>query len=196
MLRKGEQSRLVTLVPLWYRAPEVILRMPFNEEIDMWSLGVLAAELATGFPLYPGKKEYDVLRFIVKTQGQPADHVLHRGMASEVYLYRGPGNAQLCWIFKQTRDFTDEMGYYATETRHYQLSDLDHFKPLMTVEGHPNDQVLFMDLIKRLLHLDADPRIKPLEVLQHPFFLQSLPHSPTEQPSCSQTPGCIQHRKT
>uniref|UniRef100_A0A3Q0S4D7 Protein kinase domain-containing protein n=1 Tax=Amphilophus citrinellus TaxID=61819 RepID=A0A3Q0S4D7_AMPCI len=42
---------------LWYRAPEVMLRAPFNQAIDIWSLGLIAAELATGLPLYPGKAD-------------------------------------------------------------------------------------------------------------------------------------------
>uniref|UniRef100_A0A3Q0QY29 Protein kinase domain-containing protein n=1 Tax=Amphilophus citrinellus TaxID=61819 RepID=A0A3Q0QY29_AMPCI len=64
----------VTVQPIFYRAPEVMLNAPFNEAIDMWSLGLIAAELAIGRPLYPGKMEIDVFRFITLTQGQPPDH--------------------------------------------------------------------------------------------------------------------------
>uniref|UniRef100_A0A3Q0SC87 Protein kinase domain-containing protein n=1 Tax=Amphilophus citrinellus TaxID=61819 RepID=A0A3Q0SC87_AMPCI len=49
----------VCVQTLWYRAPEVLLRTSFNQAIDMWSLGLIAAELATGLPLYPGKTEFD-----------------------------------------------------------------------------------------------------------------------------------------
>ena len=42
-----------------FRAPEIILGLPFNEAIDMWSLGCVAAELFLGWPLYPGPSEYD-----------------------------------------------------------------------------------------------------------------------------------------
>uniref|UniRef100_A0A3Q0R396 Protein kinase domain-containing protein n=1 Tax=Amphilophus citrinellus TaxID=61819 RepID=A0A3Q0R396_AMPCI len=69
----------VTVQPIFYRAPEVMLNAPFNEAIDMWSLGLIAAELAIGRPLYPGKMEIDVFRFITLTQGQPPDHVLDHG---------------------------------------------------------------------------------------------------------------------
>uniref|UniRef100_A0A3Q4G3V1 Protein kinase domain-containing protein n=1 Tax=Neolamprologus brichardi TaxID=32507 RepID=A0A3Q4G3V1_NEOBR len=51
-----------------YSAPEVMLD-------DMWSLGLVAVELGTGVPLYPGNEDYDVLKFIIETQGQPPDHV-------------------------------------------------------------------------------------------------------------------------
>ncbi|XP_010770162.1 homeodomain-interacting protein kinase 1-like [Notothenia coriiceps] len=38
---------------LWYRAPEVLLGMDFSEQIDMWSLGAVIAEIAAGFGLFP-----------------------------------------------------------------------------------------------------------------------------------------------
>uniref|UniRef100_A0A8P4K1C8 Protein kinase domain-containing protein n=1 Tax=Dicentrarchus labrax TaxID=13489 RepID=A0A8P4K1C8_DICLA len=108
----------------WYRAPEVMLHLPFDEAIDMWSLGLVAAELATGSPLYPGDTDYDVLRFILETQGQPADDVLDRGMGTE---------------------------YYFREQRHGQQRWIDH----------QTEQRLLVDLIKRMLELDPEQRIKP-----------------------------------
>uniref|UniRef100_A0AAZ1XT92 Protein kinase domain-containing protein n=1 Tax=Oreochromis aureus TaxID=47969 RepID=A0AAZ1XT92_OREAU len=65
-----------------YSAPEVMLGLPFNEASDMWSLGLVAVELGTGVPLYPGNEDYDVLKFIIETQGQPPDHVLDSGYES------------------------------------------------------------------------------------------------------------------
>uniref|UniRef100_A0A8C4HUW3 Protein kinase domain-containing protein n=1 Tax=Dicentrarchus labrax TaxID=13489 RepID=A0A8C4HUW3_DICLA len=125
----------------WYRAPEVMLHLPFDEAIDMWSLGLVAAELATGSPLYPGDTDYDVLRFILETQGQPADDVLDRGMGTE-YYFREQRHGQQRWTFKSPEQFAD----------------------------HQTEQRLLVDLIKRMLELDPEQRIKPLEVLQHPFF--------------------------
>ncbi|KAM7370168.1 hypothetical protein PAMP_011443 [Pampus punctatissimus] len=37
----------------WYRAPEVMLHISFNKAIDMRSLGLGAAEMATGYLPYP-----------------------------------------------------------------------------------------------------------------------------------------------
>ncbi|KAG8003802.1 Homeodomain-interacting protein kinase 1, partial [Nibea albiflora] len=66
-----------------YRTPKVMLHISLNEAIDMWwSVGLIIAEWATEIPLYPGNMKYDVLRFIVKTQGQPADHVLDHWMTT------------------------------------------------------------------------------------------------------------------
>lgn len=47
------------MITFSFRAPEIILGLPFNEAIDMWSLGCVAAELFLGWPLYPGPSEYD-----------------------------------------------------------------------------------------------------------------------------------------
>lgn len=46
----------------YYRAPEIILGLPFCEAIDMWSLGCVVAELFLGWPLYPGSSEFDQIR--------------------------------------------------------------------------------------------------------------------------------------
>uniref|UniRef100_A0A3Q3VRZ1 Protein kinase domain-containing protein n=1 Tax=Mola mola TaxID=94237 RepID=A0A3Q3VRZ1_MOLML len=131
----------VPVQSLWYRAPEVMLDIPFNEAIDVWSLGITAAELGTGCPLYMGNNEYDVLRAIIQTQGQPADDVLDRGKSVNYYFNKEINNPQH-WKFKTPQ------------------------------EG----QHILVDLIKRMLHLNPDERIKPLEVLQHPFFSFSVHH--------------------
>lgn len=51
------------------RAPEVILGVPFNESIDMWSLGCVLAELYLGWPLFPGACEFDQITYICQTLG-------------------------------------------------------------------------------------------------------------------------------
>ena len=48
----------------YYRAPEILLGLPFCESIDIWSLGCVIAELFLGWPLYPGSSEYDQIRYI------------------------------------------------------------------------------------------------------------------------------------
>lgn len=38
----------------YYRAPEVMLGIPYTTAIDMWSLGCMLAEMYTGIPIFPG----------------------------------------------------------------------------------------------------------------------------------------------
>lgn len=51
-----EDERVYTYIQSrFYRAPEVILGMPYDAAIDMWSFGCIMAELLTGQPLFPGE---------------------------------------------------------------------------------------------------------------------------------------------
>ncbi|KPP74267.1 Dual specificity tyrosine-phosphorylation-regulated kinase 1A-like [Scleropages formosus] len=42
----------------FYRSPEVLLGMPYDLAIDMWSLGCILVEMHTGEPLFSGANEY------------------------------------------------------------------------------------------------------------------------------------------
>ena len=41
----------------FYRSPEVLLGIPYNLAIDMWSLGCILVEMHTGEPLFSGKDQ-------------------------------------------------------------------------------------------------------------------------------------------
>lgn len=72
----------------YYRAPEIILGLPYCEAIDMWSLGCVVAELFLGWPLYPGSSEYDQIRYISQTQGLPTEHMLNNASKTTKFFYR------------------------------------------------------------------------------------------------------------
>uniref|UniRef100_A0A7S3G0C1 dual-specificity kinase n=1 Tax=Palpitomonas bilix TaxID=652834 RepID=A0A7S3G0C1_9EUKA len=53
-----EDERIYTYIQSrFYRSPEVILGLPYDMGIDMWSFGCILAELYTGYPLFPGENE-------------------------------------------------------------------------------------------------------------------------------------------
>lgn len=54
----------------FYRAPEVLLGLPYGCPIDMWSLGCMMVELHSGRPLFPGCNEKDQLIKIVEALGE------------------------------------------------------------------------------------------------------------------------------
>lgn len=55
----------------YYRAPEVILGLTYDINIDIWSLGCMVYELFVGYPLFPGKNNYDQIERIIRILGDP-----------------------------------------------------------------------------------------------------------------------------
>ncbi|KAG2499704.1 hypothetical protein HYH03_002639 [Edaphochlamys debaryana] len=66
---RGSERLTPYVVTRWYRAPEVLIGMPYGPAADIWSLGVTLAELATGEPLLPGESSLDQLCRIVAATG-------------------------------------------------------------------------------------------------------------------------------
>ena len=56
----------------YYRAPEIIYNIPFNEKIDVWSVGCIIFELLEDKPLFYSKKENDHLIHIHNVIGLPS----------------------------------------------------------------------------------------------------------------------------
>ncbi|CAH2297263.1 homeodomain-interacting kinase 2-like [Pelobates cultripes] len=50
--------------------------------------------------LYPGASEYDLIRFIIHTQGLPAEHMLSRGKKTEYYFNRDTDSSHSSWRLK------------------------------------------------------------------------------------------------
>jgi serine/threonine protein kinase len=60
------------VVTLWYRAPELLLgAQRYSAAVDVWSVGCIFAEMATGLPLFPGRSDIDQLIKIFQRRGTP-----------------------------------------------------------------------------------------------------------------------------
>ena len=60
------------VVTLWYRAPELLLGANrYSTSVDVWSIGCIFAEMATGMPLFPGRSDIDQLFKIFQRRGTP-----------------------------------------------------------------------------------------------------------------------------
>ncbi|KRT85100.1 phosphotransferase [Oryctes borbonicus] len=59
------------VVTLWYRAPEILLGMPYATPVDIWSIGCILGELYLLEPLFCGSSDSDQLMKILRTLGKP-----------------------------------------------------------------------------------------------------------------------------
>uniref|UniRef100_A0A8C8IP06 non-specific serine/threonine protein kinase n=1 Tax=Oncorhynchus tshawytscha TaxID=74940 RepID=A0A8C8IP06_ONCTS len=189
----------------YYRAPEIILGLPFCEAIDMWSLGCVIAELFLGWPLYPGALEYDQIRYISQTQGLPGEQLLNVGTKTPRFFCKESDSPYAPWRLKVTREHETETGMKSKEARKYIFSSLDdmaHVNLVLNMKGSDSlaekaDRREYVGLLKTMLLIDAEKRIAPSDALNHPFVtmehLLDFPHSNHVQ-SCFQIMDACQSR--
>jgi serine/threonine protein kinase len=60
------------VITVWYRPLEILLGSPlYSVPVDLWSIGCVAAEMATGAPLFAGDSEIDTIFKIFQKLGTP-----------------------------------------------------------------------------------------------------------------------------
>ena len=62
----------------YYRAPEILLGLPYSQAADMWSFGCIVAELTTGRPLFPAIDENELLELFIMMIGLPPQHMIDK----------------------------------------------------------------------------------------------------------------------
>ena len=64
------------VVTVWYRPPEILLGAKlYSVPVDLWSIGCVIGEMATGAPLFAGDSEIDTIFKIFQTLGTPSEQV-------------------------------------------------------------------------------------------------------------------------
>lgn len=146
----------------YYRAPEIILGLPFCEAIDMWSLGCVVAELFLGLPLYAGSSEFEQMRCISRTQGLPAEHMLNNASKTTEFFYRDTDSTYPFWRLKTPEDPEAETGIKSKAARKNIFNCLDDIGKVNVptdLEGgelvaEKVDRKEFIELLKRMLTMD------------------------------------------
>ncbi|XP_076472026.1 uncharacterized protein LOC143301539 isoform X2 [Babylonia areolata] len=164
----------------YYRAPEILLGLPFSEAIDMWSLGCVIAELFLGWPLYPGSSEYDQIRYISQTQGLPPEQLLSRATKTTRFFIHEANETgfQGFWRLKTPEENEAETKIKSKEARKYIFNCLDDIGQINVPTDLEGSELLvekldrhqFIELLKYMLTLEQGARITPAEALGHSFI--------------------------
>ncbi|XP_029736160.2 dual specificity tyrosine-phosphorylation-regulated kinase 1B isoform X2 [Aedes albopictus] len=160
----------------FYRSPEVLLGIPYDLAIDMWSLGCILVEMHTGEPLFSGSNEADQINKIVEVLGMPPKHILDQAHKTRKFFEKLPDGS---YVLRKTQN---QRKYKAPGTRKlHDILGVETGGPGGRRHGEPghsvSDYLKFKDLILRMLDYDPKTRCTPYYALQHNFFKRTSDES-------------------
>mmetsp|Transcript_17317 Transcript_17317/g.40330 ORF Transcript_17317/g.40330 Transcript_17317/m.40330 type:complete len:662 (-) Transcript_17317:35-2020(-) len=139
-----------------YRAPEVMLGLPYDEKVDLWSFGCILAELWTGYVLFQNDSVQSLLARIVGIIGDIPYHLMAAGR-------------QVPQFFTQDGQLYQEVEGPICPHRGRRLHLLVPKKTSLR-QRMRTDSEEFLDFLAKLLELDATKRITAKEALMHPWL--------------------------
>ncbi|XP_068906447.1 serine/threonine-protein kinase minibrain isoform X6 [Tenebrio molitor] len=173
----------------FYRSPEVLLGIPYDLAIDMWSLGCILVEMHTGEPLFSGANEIDQMNKIVEVLGMPPKSLLDQANKTRKFFEKLPSDGR--YVLKKAKDGKK---YKLPGTRRlHDILGVDTGGPGGRRAGEPGhstgEYLKFKDLILRMLDYDPKSRITSYYALQHNFFKRTTDECTSTPNSNSSSPA-------
>ncbi|XP_041981458.1 serine/threonine-protein kinase minibrain isoform X2 [Aricia agestis] len=171
----------------FYRSPEVLLGIPYDLAIDMWSLGCILVEMHTGEPLFSGANELDQMNKIVEVLGMPPDHLLDQAHKTRKFFDKLPASEGGGYVLKKVAGKDGGYRKYraAGTRRLHDILGVEGGGPAARRRGEPghsvSDYLKFKDLILRMLEYDPKQRVTPYYALQHNFFKRTADEATNTQ---------------
>lgn len=79
----------------------MLLGIPYDLAIDMWSLGCILVEMHTGEPLFSGANEVDQMNKIVEVLGMPPRAMLDTAHKTKKYFDKLPDGS---YVLKKSKE--------------------------------------------------------------------------------------------
>lgn len=155
------------LVSRFYRAPEIILGIPYDYAIDVWSIGCTLFELYSGKILFTGRSNNQMLRSIMECRGKFPPKLLRRGMLAQQH-FDDLLNFRSVEEDKISGRMVTKMLDFKKPSRDLKTRLIG--KGTRMSEAEAKEINLFIDLLDRCLSLNPEKRCTPSEALKHPFI--------------------------
>ncbi len=137
----------------FYRAPEIMMAIPYTTAIDIWSFACILAELFTGFPLFPGESEPEQMALIMEVNGLPPKELLDQATRKDVF-FDADGQPLPSTNFREG----ERQPGSKTLAQALKCQDTD-----------------FVDFLNRCFIWAPDRRITPEQALEHPWIVKGFP---------------------
>ncbi|KAF8391141.1 hypothetical protein HHK36_023442 [Tetracentron sinense] len=158
----GKNEITPYLVSRFYRAPEIILGLPYDHPMDIWSVGCCLYEIYSGKVLFPGPSNNDMLRLHMELKGPFPKKMLRKGAFTDQH-------------------FDQDLNFHATEedpvTKKTIKRLLLNIRPKdigTIISSSPGEDpkmlANFKDLLERIFVLDPEKRMTVSQALSHPFI--------------------------
>ncbi|KZZ95693.1 Protein kinase-like domain protein [Ascosphaera apis ARSEF 7405] len=156
------------LVSRFYRAPEIILGIPYDYAIDMWSIGCTLYELYTGKILFTGRTNNQMLRAMMECRGQFPPKFLRKGTLTYAH-FDDLLNFRSVEEDKITGRVVTKMMTFKKPTKDLKSRLIGKESGRMS-DADAKELNLFVDLLDKCLNLNPEKRCTPAEALKHPFI--------------------------
>ncbi|EEF33239.1 prp4, putative [Ricinus communis] len=158
----GKNEITPYLVSRFYRAPEIILGLPYDHPVDMWSVGCCLYELYAGKVLFPGATNNDMLRLHMELKGPFPKKMLKKGAFVDQH-------------FDQDLNFNsmeeDPVTKKIIKRMLLNIKPKDIGSIIMSSPGEdPKMLANFKDLLDKIFMLDPEKRLTVNQALGHPFI--------------------------
>ena len=164
------------LVSRFYRAVEIVLALPYDRQIDTWSIGTCLYELFTGRVMFAGQNNNDMLRVVMEFKGRLPNKMVRRHLAASAELLLEPHFDE---DLKFRQHETDRVNGRAT------LRLVEVTKPSRDLEATllaakaPGDDrrlvLLLADLLDKATLADPAKRVNARDAAAHPFLAADPP---------------------
>jgi dual specificity protein kinase YAK1 len=165
----------------FYRSPEVILGIPYDDAIDVWSAGCIAAELYVDFPIFACETESDCIHAMVALLGMFPTSLIRTSRRWQRFFQMTRDGfvpkddpADVLLNRHCSREIFQALGIMS-------LEELIREKEPATDEAEAASLASFSDFVRRLLAYSPNRRITAGQALRHPFILD-VPLPPDWQP--------------
>lgn len=161
-LSAGRNDITPVLVSRFYRAPEIILGLPYDHALDMWSVGCCLFELYTGKILFPGGTNNGMLWLHMELKGPFPKKMLRKGAFT-------------------SQHFDHDLNFHVTDENLMMKKAVN--KLLMNfkskgvgskISSFPGEDLKllsrFKDLLEKIFVLDPEKRLTVSQALGHPFI--------------------------
>lgn len=170
------------LVSRFYRAPEIILGIPYDFAIDTWSIGCTLFEMYTGKILFTGRTNNQMLRSIMECRGKFSLKLLKKAEFGAVHFDDIDLNFRSMERDKVTGREVTKLINFVKPTRDLKSRLLAGIGVgsgnKVIAESELKEVNLFADLLEKCLSLNPEKRITPAEALKHPFIHRAVAMKP------------------